>query len=197
MEENQLEGGIERRHDFPTTLWSMVTNLGHTDTAEAAPALERLCRAYWYPLYTFVRRSGYDPHQAEDLTQGFFFHLFKNNAFRHVDREKGRFRTFLLAAMRNYLTNEWDKRTAQKRGDPHQIISWDAIKTEELYREEPPDIAAPEQVFDRRWAFVLVNRVLDRLRKEYTDAGKEPVFERLQAHLTADVEPGVHKAAAG
>lgn len=177
--------------DFPATQWSMVVCSGGTNTAEAAPALERLCKAYWYPLYAFVRRRGFDAHESEDLTQSFFAHLFEKDALKNLDREKGKFRSFLLAALGNFLANEWNRRHSQKRGG-NNIISWDGINAEELYLHESADCVSPELLFERRWAFVLVDRVMGRLRQEYADAGKGEIFNRLQPHLTDKTGPGFY-----
>jgi RNA polymerase sigma-70 factor (ECF subfamily) len=181
-----------RSTDFPATHWSMVVRSGRTNTTEAAPALERLCRAYWYPLYAFVRRRGLDAHGAEDSTQNFFTHLFEKDALRSVDREKGKFRSFLLAALTNFLANEWNREHSQKRGGG-RIVSWDAINAEELYLHEPAAFVSPEKLFERRWAFVIIDRALDRLRQEYADSAREKVFGLLHAHLTQQIEAGFYE----
>src|ERR1043166_9773223 len=110
---------------FPTTQWSIVLDAGRTDSPKAARALEKLARMYWYPLYVFLRKRGEIAQDAEDLTQSFFAHLFEHDALSHLDREKGKFRSFLLAALTNFLRNEQDKRSAQKRGGAHEIVSWE------------------------------------------------------------------------
>jgi len=160
------------------------------------PALERLCQSYWYPLYAFVRRRGHDAHSAEDLTQDFFAHLFEQDALKNLNREKGRFRSFLLAALDHFVINDWKKRQTQKRGGAHQIISWDESLAEELYRNEPADEATPEKLFERRWAFVLIEQVLERLRQEYGTEGRRDMFNRLEAHLTDEPPAGFYADAA-
>jgi len=177
---------------FPTTRWSDVLRAGHTTAAETAPALERLCQTYWYPLYAFVRRRGHDAHEAEDLTQSFFAHLFEHDALKGVTEGKAKFRSFLLAALTNFLNNEWDKRRTQKRGGLRQIVSWEDLSAEELYRQEPADNLTPAKLFERRWACTLVDCALGRLRREYEGADKLPLFEKLEPFLTTEAEPGFH-----
>src|SRR5438093_4689548 len=122
-EDSRSEG--KESGDFSTTNWSVVLEAGQRDLARAATAMERLCRKYWYPIYAFVRRRGSDQHEAEDLTQAFFAFLLEKETIKKVDRQKGKFRSFLLAAFTNFLNNEWDKRQTLKRGGQRQIISLD------------------------------------------------------------------------
>jgi RNA polymerase sigma-70 factor (ECF subfamily) len=154
--------------------------------------MEQLCRQYWYPIYAFVRERGSGHPEAEDLTQGFFAHLLAMETLKRVDRQKGKFRTFLLAALSKYLSNEWDKRQTIKRGGRRQIISLDEATAEELYRHEPVDPSSPEKLFDRRWAFTLVERVLASLREEYRAAGKMDLLAQLEPSLTHEIVPGRH-----
>ena len=142
---------------FSATRWSLV--LAAAGDAEAA--LAALCRAYWFPLYAFARRQGVSPHDAEDLTQGFFAHLLGKSALAHVDRAKGRFRTFLLASLKHYLADERDRAKALKRGGAQLAISLDAIEAEERYALEPRDELSPDHLFDRRWA-LAVTRIVPR-----------------------------------
>jgi RNA polymerase sigma factor (sigma-70 family) len=178
--------------NFTTTNWSVVLELVQTDYGRAAGALESLCVRYWYPVYAFIRRRGSDPHEAKDLTQAFFTHLLENETLKKVDRQKGKFRSFLLAAATNFLTNEWDKHQSLKRGGQHQIISIDDTETEELYRHEPVAALTPENLYDRRWAFTLLNEVLARLKQEYFAANKAEFFARLQPGLVDEVNPGLY-----
>ena len=180
--------------DFTTTNWSVVLEAGKTDYGRAARALEELCVRYWYPVYAFIRRRGSDPHEAKDLTQAFFTHLLKNETLKKVDRQKGKFRSFLLTAATNFLTNEWDKRQSLKRGGQHQVISLDDTAAEELYRQEPAAALTPENLYDRRWAFTLLNEVLARLKEEYVAANKEELFAKLQPGLVDEVSPGLYAA---
>ena len=186
----------DRKGIFPTTQWSDVLRAGQTTSAVAAPALERLCRNYWYPLYVFVRRRGHGPEEAQDLTQSFFAFILEKDALKSLTQAKTKFRSFLLAALTNFLNNEWSKQHAQKRGGRHQIISWDDLGPEERYRHEPADNVTPEKLFDRRWAFTLIAGALERLRRESEAAGKRAVFDVLEPVLTGEVEPGFYPRAA-
>jgi RNA polymerase sigma factor (sigma-70 family) len=159
----------------------MVLTAVRGESPQAARALEELCQAYWYPLYAYVRRRGYDSHEAEDLTQEFFARLLAKNYLTDVDREKGKFRSFLLASLKHFLANEWDRVQAQKRGGGHTIISLDA---ETRYRQEPKDELSADKLLDRQWAIALLDQVLARLGTEYVDAGKSEVFEQLKDSLT-------------
>ena len=165
---------------FATTRWSLVLAAQHGDAPHAAPALEQLCRTYWYPIYAQARRSGYQPQDAEDLTQAFFARLLEKNWIASVDRERGRFRGFLATALQHFLANERDRARARKRGGGKQIVSLDAIVGEERWQQEPATDRTAEQEFDRRWALALLDQVLSRLEKEYANAGKSRLFERLK-----------------
>lgn len=177
-----------RKGAFPTTPWSVVLNAGSTDSPGAAHALERLCRMYWYPLYAFLRRQGASQHDAEDLTQSFFAHLFEKDAFKSLGREKGKFRSFLLAACTNFLRDEKDRACALKRGGMHTIISLDVAKAEEAYEREPAQYPDPQRLFERRWAFTLLNAAIARLRSEYEASGKLKLFEKLEPYLTREMD---------
>lgn len=175
----------------------MVLEARHSDPARARAALERLCSRYWYPLYAFVRRRGHPPQDAEDLTQAFFAHLFGKEAFNQADQTRGLFRTFLLTSLVNFLSDQWDRQQAIKRGGHSQTVSWDALAAEKQYRHEPVDAFTPEKLFERRWAFTLVQQVLLRLRREYESDGKKALFDRLEPCLTGKVEPGFYAETAG
>jgi len=176
--------------NFSATHWSIVLAAGATDLGLASSALERLCRTYWYPIYAFVRRRGSDQHDAEDLTQAFFSYLLEKETLKKVDRRKGKFRTFLLAAMTNFLANEWDKRKTLKRGGQHQIFSLDETVAEELYRHEAVESVTPEKLFERRWAGALIEQVLARLKQEYFAGDKARLFVKLEPALTGELGPG-------
>jgi RNA polymerase sigma-70 factor (ECF subfamily) len=178
--------------DFTTTNWSVVLAAGQDNFERATVALERLCRKYWYPVYAFIRRRGSDWHQAEDLTQAFFTHLLEKETLKKVNRQKGKFRSFLLAAATNFLTNEWDKRQTLKRGGQNQIISLDEMAAEELYSHEPDGLLTPEKLFERRWALTLVDQVLARLKEEYVAADKAKLFAKLEPGLTNEINPGLY-----
>jgi len=167
--------------DFPTTLWTVVLHASRDEPAQAQAALTHLCKAYWYPLYSFVRRRGYSPHDAEDLTQAFLAHLLEKRGLERVDPEQGRFRTFLLASLKNFLTNDWDRVHALKRGGGQTILSLDEESAESRYRLEPKHDMTPERHFERQWAMTLLDQVLDALRGEYQTEGKGDLFAELKA----------------
>jgi RNA polymerase sigma factor (sigma-70 family) len=173
---------------FSTTHWSVVLGAGQDNPAGAAVALERLCGIYWYPVYAFIRRRGSGQHDAEDLTQGFFAHLLEKDTLKKLDRQKGKFRSFILAALTNFLNNEWDKRQTLKRGGKIQMVSLDETRAEEIYLHEPVDALTPEKLFERRWARAVVERVLARLKQEYATAKKSKLFEKLEPGLTREVK---------
>ena len=156
------------------------------DSPQSLAALETLCRTYWYPLYAYVRRQGQSPHDAQDLTQEFFARLLQKDYLKAAAREKGRFRTFLLVALKRFLANEWDRLRAQKRGGGVQSVSLDTELAEQRYLVEPVEGASADRVFERRWALTLLDRTMARLREEFARAGKESDFNHLKTCLTAD-----------
>jgi RNA polymerase sigma-70 factor (ECF subfamily) len=171
---------------FAETQWSLVLAAGRGgDSTRARDALAALCRSYWYPLYAFVRRQGHAPHDAQDLTQDFFARLLEKNWLAGVDRTRGRFRSFLLAAMKHFLANEWDKSKALKRGGGvHNFISLDAESAESRYALEPADNLTADKLYERRWALTLLDRTLARLRDEFVAEGKAKQFDELKFTLT-------------
>lgn len=176
----------EKSGAFPTTRWSVVLGVVQTESEAAAAALEELCRIYWYPIYAFVRQRGAGPHEAEDLTQSFFAFVLEKESLRSVNQAKGRFRSFLLAVLTNFLNNEWHRRQRLKRGGGHRFLSFDELKAEERYCLEPADPLTPEDVFERGWVIVLLDRVLKRLKQEYVAEGNGDLFEKLEAGLTGE-----------
>jgi RNA polymerase sigma factor (sigma-70 family) len=168
---------------FLTTRWSVVLDAQRDN---ATPALEALCRAYWPPLYAFARRRGHSPHDAEDLTQGFFARLLEKDYLRTAQRQKGRFRQFLLMAFKRFLANEWDRQHRLKRGGDRILVSLDAIAAERLYREDAPESSSADAAFERRWALSLLDRALSRLRAEFETMGEVAEFEILKSCLTAE-----------
>ncbi|MBL9175734.1 MAG: sigma-70 family RNA polymerase sigma factor [Verrucomicrobiales bacterium] len=171
---------------FATTRWSVVLAARDTNPAAAVPALEQLCRTYWYPLYAQARRSGSSPADAEDLTQGFFARLLARDGFALADQNRGRFRSFLSAAFQHFLANERDRVRARKRGGHLQILSLDVAPAEERFLQEPATPCTAEQDFDRRWALALLEVVFGRLRQEYVDAGKGGLFQQIQGAVAGD-----------
>jgi RNA polymerase sigma factor (sigma-70 family) len=173
---------------FATTHWSVILTSGEGDSAQAAEALERLCRTYWYPLYACLRRRGYKPQDAQDLTQGFFAALLTGKYWMHARRERGRFRTFLLAAFDNYLHNEHDRATALKRGGGRDIVSWEEHTAEGRYAQEPAGGLSPEQIYEKRWAATLLEGALARVRAEFDPAERRELFDQLKPHLWGEDE---------
>jgi RNA polymerase sigma-70 factor (ECF subfamily) len=177
-------GGTGGPTAFVTTQWSAVLAAGRGDTTHARAALEQICRNYWPPLYAYVRRVGHSPEDAQDLTQEFFARLLERNTFAQADPERGKFRSFLLASLKHFLTSEWEKARAQKRGGGAQSISLqlDTAETRCARLAAPGD--TPDRAFDRQWALALLDAVLGRLRQEYTDAGRENLFVGLKDTLS-------------
>jgi len=163
-----------------------VLAAGHSSSAAAREALERLCRAYWYPLYIHVRRRGYSAQDAQDLTQEFFARLLAKHWLSMADPRRGRFRTFLLAALDHFLANEWDRARCVKRGGGRPVFSIDAPDAEARYRLEPMDCADAGRLYDRRWALTMLDRVLVRLQQEFAAAGRSARFEQLQPLLLGE-----------
>jgi len=156
---------------------------GKCDSAQAAAALETLCRWYWYPLYAFVRRQGHEVHDAEDLTQEFLARFLAKEYVERADPARGRFRNFLLACLKHFLAEQWRQAGRLKRGGGQAVISWDSLTAEERYQSEPADPLTPEKVYDRRWALTLLEQALARLGEEQSAAGKAEVFGPLKDYL--------------
>jgi len=169
---------------FVTTRWSVVLAIGRADSTQARRALTTLCQTYWYPLYAYVRRLGHSPADAEDLTQEFFARLLEKQYLARVQREGGRFRSFLLAAFKRFLANEWDRAEAQKRGGHRTVLSLDAAAAESRYRQQPAYELTPDKIYDRAWARTLLEEVLVRLRQEYAAAGKAELFDQISVSLS-------------
>jgi RNA polymerase sigma factor (sigma-70 family) len=168
---------------FATTRWTIILQAGGPTSAASATALEKLCRAYWYPLYSFMRRRGLAPHDAEDLIQSFFAFLLEKDVIARADRERGRFRTFLLSALQNFHANERARAGTLKRGGGRAILSFDELQAESNYQNEPATSVTPECLFDQKWAASLLEQVMLTLGREYTAAGKGPLFEELRGLL--------------
>ena len=169
---------------FATTHWSMVVSAGRPHSSEASRALATLCENYWFPLYAFVRRAGYCAEDAQDLTQEFFVRLLAKNYLATADRQRGRFRSFLLGAMKHFLANQQRRQAAQKRGGHLSTISLDFHFGESRYKQiEPVDNLTPERLYERRWALTLLDLVLGRLREEFRAAGKLELFDTLKQFL--------------
>ena len=173
---------------FDTTQWTMVVAAGDSQHPGSSAALEDLCHAYWYPLYVYLRRRGYSQEEAEDVVQGFFTQLLDKKYLRAADRERGRFRSFLLTSLKNFAANEWDRKKAQKRGGGTTTLSLDFETAEGRYHLEPANEQTPEQVFDRGWAVTQLQQVLERMRVETAGGESERRFDMLKGFLTGDGE---------
>jgi RNA polymerase sigma factor (sigma-70 family) len=174
---------VEGAASFHTTRWTIVMRAAQSQAQGAQSALAELCRIYWYPLYIFARRRGYSPHDAQDLTQGFFLHLLEHHAFRQVDPIKGKFRSFLLSSFQNYLSDARDHALRLKRGGDKEFVYLDTEEAEERYRREPVESLTAEKIFDARWAMTVLSEALKRLRQEYATAAKTSTFEALKVFL--------------
>ena len=179
-------GSDASRERFQTTHWSLVAAAQDRGSALARAALAALCETYWYPLYAFIRRQGHSMEDARDLAQEFFARLLEKDYLGSVDRAKGTFRSFLLAACKHFLANEYDRSHAQKRGGGVTISSLDCRVAENRYSQEPAHEETPESLFERRWALALLQQVFARLRAEQERAGKLALFEQLKPFLAGE-----------
>jgi RNA polymerase sigma-70 factor (ECF subfamily) len=173
---------------FADTHWSVVLAAGDSTSPSSMEALERLCHTYWYPLYAFIRRRGCPEHDAKDLTQAFFSHLLRRQVFRSISADRGRFRSFLLKSLKNFLADEHDRQQAQKRGGGQALISIDAEEAEHRYHLEPASTETPEKLFEQRWAMALLDAALSRLDQEYKASGKGELFKQLRESLLDGVQ---------
>lgn len=183
-----MTDAAKSRAAFAPTRWSLVLAAGKQDDERTRAALSELCAAYWLPLYVYVRRRGYDAHAAEDLTQGFFARLFERNDFAAADRSRGRFRTFLLAALQHYLADERDRERAVKRGGGVLPLSLDFERADSQWHLEPATDATPERAYERRFANELLARALARVERDYRERGEGKAFDVLVETLTAPGE---------
>ncbi len=181
---------------FSTTHWSLVLAAGDSRNDHSQEALEVLCDRYWYPLYAYVRRRGFDPEGAKDLTQGFFAQFLEKGYLGRADRDRGRFRSFLLASLKHYLADQRDREQAQKRGGHARILSIDLEKAEEKYQLRSSEGETPEQVFDRQWALAQLNRAFEQLRADMGEKGDTRRFEILKGFLAGEENRGSYGAAA-
>jgi RNA polymerase sigma factor (sigma-70 family) len=181
---------------FATTHWSVVLAAGRGTDPRAAEALEQLCRVYWYPLYAFLRRQGHGVEDAQDLVQGFFYHLLRREILHLAEPGRGRFRSFLLGTLKHFVSDEASKMKARKRGGGQPIISLDWAGAEGRFQREPADEASPDRLFERRWAMTLLDRALDQLRAECGAEGRSDLFEQLQDFVTGEKGPISYSEAA-
>ena len=175
----------------------MVLAAASRRSADSEAALGQLCGVYWYPIYAYVRRRGHDVHEAQDLTQEFFTQLIKRDSLTSVSPEKGKFRAFLLASCKHFLSNERDRKQAKKRGGRRLGFSLDFVTAEQRISAEPADPSTPEKQFERCWALTLLNYVLDRLEEECRRSGKQAFFDRARVYLTGDTSGVEYSSIAG
>jgi RNA polymerase sigma factor (sigma-70 family) len=174
---------VNLEHPFPNTRWSLILEAQGSDSELGQRALEQICQSYWLPIYAYARSRGLAPADAEDLTQNVLAHLLKAGAFRQVDESKGKLRTFLMVATRNFLKNEWKKAGRIKRGGGAPVISFDCEEAEELCAFELADAETPEKSFERHWAINLLHQVMERLEATYVGEGKGELFAELKEVL--------------
>jgi RNA polymerase sigma factor (sigma-70 family) len=177
------EEGAYAAAQFHTTHWSVVLAAGQAPSSEAHAALEKLCSAYWYPLYAFVRREGYSADHAQDLTQAFFERLLERRDFERADKERGRLRSFLLVSLKHFLVNEWQRSRAQKRGGGKILVPLDEVLAEERFGLEPSHLSTAEHLYERRWALTILDQVFAHLQAEYAAADKAALYNRLKSFL--------------
>lgn len=197
---NRPSDSVESHHArsaFPTTHWSVVLSARSLDAPAARTALETLCRQYWYPIYAFIRRQGRNHHEAEDLTQAFFARVIEGDSIGRAQPQRGRFRTFLLTAAANVLTDEWRRAHAHKRDGGKEHVPLEIVAAEQRFAAEPVDLAlTPEQAFDRTWALSLIERALGELREEYGATGRGALHAVVARHVWGDAPSQTQAAAA-
>ena len=181
---------------FATTQWSVVLAAGDSTSPESQEALGKLCRAYWFPLYAYLRRRGHTSHDAQDLVQDCLTHLIERRAFRDVDPDKGRFRSFLIACLNHRVADVGDRNRAQKRGGGATLLALDEAQADQLYQLEARKDLGADRLFDRRWAMSVLEQALERLSAEQAAAGKAAMFEVLRSFLTDTAEAGDYQPVA-
>ena len=186
--EQKLTGASGHNGQFQTTHWSIVIAAGPNDSDAAAAAMATLCQTYWHPLYMYIRRLGHGPEDAKDLTQEFFARLLAKDYLKAVDRAKGKFRSFLLTAVKRFLANQWDRANRQKRGGGMEVLSMESEDFEGRHPSGLVDDRTPDKVFEQRWATVLLEQVFSRLSAELAAEGKENLFQELRGFLTGETD---------
>lgn len=185
MDQSEQPSDVHEARLFATTHWSVVVSAADSSPA-AQQALEKLCTAYWYPLYAYARRGGQSPHDAQDSVQEFFARFLERKHLRLANPARGRFRTFLLTALKNFLINEWKQANRQKRGSGQPAISWDEALAESRFAVETATVQPPDSLYDRGWAATLLDRALAALRAEFEQAGKLAHFDRLKVYILGE-----------
>lgn len=198
MVSNDTTSGLATRtaSQFATTHWSVVLAAGDSASPGLREALEKLCQTYWYPLYAFIRRKGYPPEDAEDCTQAFFERFLEKHYIKDVVQEKGRFRTFLLTTLQRFLCDEFDHKTAAKRGGGVPIIPLDSLDAEAQLSQATATFQSPESTFERAWAETVVQTCVERLRAEYQTEGKGAQFDELNQYLSRSADRAAYSATA-
>ena len=190
MSDESIENASGKNSDqrvFATTQWSLVVAAAKNDSkAGSSEALEQLCENYWYPLYAYVRRRGFSADESNDLTQSFFAQLLEKNSIEHADPDRGKFRTFLLTSLKNFISNQWRSDQAQKRGGHLKKFSLEIARGEEKYAMEPVDSATPESLFDRRWAMTLLATTFEKLQEEYEKNNRAELFNKIKPYLVGN-----------
>ncbi len=181
---------------FATTRWTMVIAAGQEDAPGARQALESLYQIYWPPLYCYLRRQGYDRSRAEDFVQGFFTHLLEKRGLETVKPQKHKFRSFLLASLKNFVADECRRARSERRGGGKCILSLEFEQAETHYALEPADRLSADRLFDRSWAMTVIGRAMEALKHEYVQAGKGELFEQLKSHVTTEPQAGVYRRTA-
>jgi RNA polymerase sigma-70 factor (ECF subfamily) len=171
---------------FTTTHWSVILAAGCPESPGYRQALQTLCQTYWFPLYAYLRRRGYDRHQSEDYTQAFFASLLERRGLEKVQPKHGKFRSFLLASLKNFLADEWDRAQAQKRGGDRKILSLNIEDAETWYSADPADHLSPEKLFEKSWALTVLKQAMAKLKAEFVAANKQQLFDHLKAYLTTE-----------
>jgi RNA polymerase sigma factor (sigma-70 family) len=182
--------------DFPVTHWSVVLSTSAAEPRKAAEAMEKLCRAYWYPLYAFTRRLGYAPADAQDLTQDFFVHLLETGLVAKADAREGRFRSWLLVSMKHFIAHARERIQAQKRGGCCVIVPWNTEEAEDRLARERATDATPESLYERNWALIVLEQALNLLHTEFAQTGRTPLFDHLRGFLEGDKDGGTYAEAA-
>ena len=186
MSKQEETPGRAAGSQFAATRWTLVLAAGRRPSPKAADAMSELCRIYWYPLYAYVRRRGYGAQDAEDLTQEFFARILAKDCLSSVDRSKGKFRSFLLASLKHFLANEWDRAHAQKRGGGQGTVPLDGFSAETRYNLEPAHDMTPDRLFERQWAITVLEQVMGRLRREFVSSERVKIFDALKPFLAGD-----------
>jgi RNA polymerase sigma-70 factor (ECF subfamily) len=194
IEQSSLDSTSGASPKFQPTQWTLVRRAGFA-SADSQDALETLCRSYWFPIYAFIRRNGRAPHEAQDLTQEFFARFLETNSIGRADPTRGKFRTFLLGALKNFLTDAHRKASAWKRGGGIKIVSFEEVAAEERYWLEPVDNRTPDQIYEQRWLVGLLETAMARLREEFCAAGKERQFQVLKIFLSQEGEDEAYEQA--